>query len=137
MKRTLITAVLFAFGLLLHAQEEKVQIIFDVTSKNTNVHESTIRHITLMSDTYKESDFQVIVYSGALKMLQKDGSTVKEQVEALAKKDNVTFSACALTMKRYKVGKDDLINGVESVPNALLEIVNKQKQGWGYIKESQ
>ena len=38
-------------------------------------------------------------------------------------------------MKRYNVAKGELLPGIATVPDAIMEIVEKQGEGWGYIKE--
>ncbi|MCZ6594016.1 MAG: DsrE family protein [Bacteroidetes bacterium] len=128
-------AFLFAFNLL--AQEETVKVVFDVTSSNPKVHQSTIRHVKFMSDAYPNSKFEVVMYSGSIDMVLKDKSTVAEDIEALAKDENITFVVCQGTMKRYKISDSQLIPGLIQVPDGILEIINKQSEGWGYIKESQ
>ncbi|WP_242121387.1 DsrE family protein [Aestuariivivens sediminicola] len=125
------------FSTICLAQEKPVKIVFDVTSSNTKVHESTIRHVKAMSNAYPDSKFEVVMYSGAMDMVLKDKSVVAEDLEMLAKKDNIDFVICQGTMKRHDVDSDDLISGVRSVPDGILEIIEKQKEGWGYIKESQ
>ena len=125
------------FSTICLAQEKPVKIVFDVTSSNTKVHESTIRHVKAMSNAYPDSKFEVVMYSGAMDMVLKDKSVVGEDLEMLAKKDNIDFVICQGTMKRHDVDSDDLISGVRSVPDGILEIIEKQKEGWGYIKESQ
>jgi intracellular sulfur oxidation DsrE/DsrF family protein len=57
-------------------------------------------------------------------------------VEELSKNKNVSFKVCGLTLERYNVERSQLITGVEVVPDAIIEIVNRQNEGWGYIKES-
>jgi len=131
---TLLLAFLFAFNLL--AQEKPVKIVFDVTSSNAKVHQSTIRHVKFMSDAYPDSKFEVVMYSGSMDMVLKDKSTVAEDIEALAKDKNITFVMCEGTMKRYEVNNSQLIPGVKTVPDGILEIITKQGEGWGYIKES-
>ena len=125
------------FSTICLAQEKPVKIVFDVTSSNTKVHESTIRHVKAMSNAYPDSKFEVVMYSGAMDMVLKDKSVVAEDLKMLAKKDNIDFVICQGTMKRHDVDSDDLISGVRSVPDGILEIIEKQKEGWGYIKESQ
>jgi intracellular sulfur oxidation DsrE/DsrF family protein len=39
-------------------------------------------------------------------------------------------------MKKYGVNQSQLIAGVQTVPDGILEIVQKQAAGWGYIKEA-
>lgn len=121
---------------LSNAQETPVKIVFDVTSSDVNTHKSTIRHVKFMSEAYPESQFEVVGYSGSLDMFLADKSAVAEDMEALMKNKNVSFKVCAATMKRHEASTDDLINGVEPVPDGIMEIITKQQQGWGYIKEA-
>jgi intracellular sulfur oxidation DsrE/DsrF family protein len=39
-------------------------------------------------------------------------------------------------MKQHNISTSDIIEGVRSVPDGILEIVSKQQKGWGYIKET-
>ncbi|WP_223550832.1 DsrE family protein [Aestuariivivens sp. NBU2969] len=137
MKRLLNTVFVLLFSTIVFAQEKPVKIVFDVTSSNTKVHESTIRHVKAMSSAYPDSKFEVVMYSGAMDMVLKNKSVVADDLEMLAKKDNIDFVICEGTMKRHNVDSTQLITGVRSVPDGILEIIEKQKEGWGYIKESQ
>ncbi|WP_370476477.1 DsrE family protein [Tamlana flava] len=136
--KTLINLVLaLAFTGVAYAQAKPVKIVFDVTSNNTKVHESTVRHVKAMSNAYPDSKFEVVMYSGAMDMVLKDKSSVAEDLEILAQKDNIDFVICEGTMKRHKVDESKLIKGVKTVPDGILEIIEKQQEGWGYIKEGQ
>ena len=130
----------FCFALLVSgtafAQTTPVKIVFDVTSSDKSVHESAIRHIKLMSDLYPASEFEMVLYSGSLPMVLKDESTVSKDLEMLAARENVSFKVCEMTMKRHEKTMANLIPGVGIVPDGILEIIMKQKEGWGYIKES-
>lgn len=136
--KTIINIVfVVAFIFTATAQEKPVKILFDVTSSNTSVHGATIRHVTGMSKAYTDSKFEVVLYSGSYEMVLKEKSTVAKEIEELAKNPNVSFVICQATMKRHKIEQSDLIPGVTSVPDGILEIVQKQAEGWGYIKEAQ
>jgi intracellular sulfur oxidation DsrE/DsrF family protein len=132
--------ILIIFALLLvsigYAQEKPVKIVFDVTSSDPATHKSAVRHVKFMSEAYPDSEFELVGYSGSLDMFLTEKSTVREEMEALINKDNVSFKVCAATMKRYEASNDDLIKGVESVPDGIMEIITKQQEGWGYIKEA-
>ncbi|TNJ41474.1 DsrE family protein [Tamlana fucoidanivorans] len=119
------------------AQMKPVKIVFDVTSGNTKVHQSTVRHVKAMSQAYPESKFEVVMYSGAMNMVLKDKSVVAKDIENLVKNKNIDFVICQGTMKRHNVDDSQIITGVKSVPDGILEIVSKQSEGWGYIKEGQ
>lgn len=137
MKTYLTTIVLLFVSTIMIAQEKPVKIVFDVTSDDKKVHEATVRHVKFMSQAYPDSEFEVVMYSGSIDMVLKEKSTVAVDMEALAKKDNISFVICEGTMKRHKVDKSQLISGVTTVPDGILEIIMKQAEGWGYIKEGQ
>lgn len=118
------------------AQAKPVKIVFDVTSSNVEVHQSTIRHVEMMSEEYPESEFEVVLYSGSIDMVLTGKSAVGEEVKKLAAKDNVSFVICEFTMKRKNVPLSQLIPGVGTVPDGIMELVLKQMEGWGYIKEA-
>jgi intracellular sulfur oxidation DsrE/DsrF family protein len=121
---------------VLWSQEKEVKIVFDVTSADEATHQSAIRHIKLMSKAYPDSEFEMVMYSKAMNMVLADKSTVAADIEELAEKANVSFKICAGTMKRYDTKKEQLVKGVEVVPDGIIEIVTKQSEGWGYIKEA-
>ena len=134
------TYCLLFLGLILSidilAQTRPVKILFDVTSAKAEVHEATIRHVKMMSEAYPESEFEVVIYGVSIDMVHAEKSTVAESVKMLAAKDNVSFVICEFTMKRKNILLSQLVPGVLTVPDGILEIALKQQEGWGYIKES-
>ena len=135
MKKIITLILVFFFAFNLSAQEKPVKIVFDVTSSDAKVHQAAIRHVKFMSQAYEDAQFEVVMYSGSIDMVLKEKSSVAEDLEALAKKDNITFVVCQGTMKRHKISDDQLIPGLVQVPDGILEIIMKQAEGWGYIKE--
>ena len=84
--KTIVNLVMVCvFSTMVFAQEKPVKIVFDVTSSNTRVHESAMRHVKMMSKAYPDSKFEMVMYSGAYGMVVKGESTVSEEMEALAK----------------------------------------------------
>lgn len=117
------------------AQSTPVKIAFDLTSKDEAAHQTTMRHVTAMSKAYPDSQFEVVIYGGAIEMALKDKSTVADQIKAFEDNENVSIKVCEGTMKRYNIEKSQLLPGIGTVPDGILELVQKQKEGWGYIKE--
>ncbi|HSF55760.1 MAG TPA: DsrE family protein [Algoriphagus sp.] len=136
MKNYLIFLLVFVWSTQVFSQEKPVKIVFDVTSADPEVHESTLRHVTEMAKNYPESKFQVVLYGGSIDMVVNEKSTVVGEIKALSSNKNVSFAICEQTMKRKNVTTNQLIPGVIIVPDGILEIIQKQQQGWGYIKES-
>jgi intracellular sulfur oxidation DsrE/DsrF family protein len=136
MKKLLISIICLLGVITVYAQTKPVNIVFDVTSADPSTHQSTMRHVKIMSDNYPNAKFEVVLYSGSVDMALKEKSSVAEQIINLADNDNVAFKICAMTLKRKNIDASDLIPGFETVPDGILEIVTKQSEGWGYIKES-
>ena len=118
------------------AQSKPLRIVFDVTSKDTLIHQATIRHVSGEAKAHPNGQFEIVIYSGALNMVVKDKSVVAAGIQQLTGLKNVSFKVCAETMKRYNVEKSQLFPGIEVVPDGIVEIVERQGEGWGYIKEA-
>lgn len=121
---------------VLWSQESAVKIVFDVTTADEATHKSAVRHVKMMAEAYPNSEFELVMYSKAMNMAIADKSVVADDMEKLAKNENVSFKICAGTMNRYEVKEEQLVKGVDVVADGILEIVTKQAEGWGYIKES-
>ena len=65
MKKFNIILFLLLTTLISTAQTTPVKIVFDVTSPDTKIHKSTLRHVNAMAKNYPNSEFEVVVYSGA------------------------------------------------------------------------
>jgi intracellular sulfur oxidation DsrE/DsrF family protein len=135
MKKILIAISFQAVVFATIAQTTPVKIVFDITSKDTLAHQGALRHVTMMAKAYPQSTFELVIYGSALPMVVKGKSTIEKDLATFAGNKNVSFKVCSATMKRYNVDKSQLVTGVEVVPDAILEIVTKQGEGWGYIKE--
>jgi len=136
MKNFMLSIALLLFVINVNAQDKPINIVFDVTSADPATHQSTMRHINLMSNNYPDAKFEVVLYSGSVEMALKEKSSVATEISGFANNDNVSFKVCAMTLKRKKIDKSELISGIDVVPDGILEIVTKQSEGWGYIKEA-
>jgi hypothetical protein len=135
MKKLLSTLILSVLITAPVWSQTSKKIVFDVTSKDPAVQEMAIRHVGLMAESYPDIQLELVVYGGALPMYVTGKSTVGEKIAELSKNKNITFAACQGTMKRNNVDASQLLPGVSMVPDAIMEIVSKQEEGWGYIKE--
>ena len=55
-------------------------------------------------------------------------------IKKLSNNKNVAFKVCAVAMKNQNVNKNELLEGIYTVPDGIYEIISKQRDGWGYIK---
>jgi hypothetical protein len=136
MKKYTLFISAFLLSAICMAQTKPVKILFDVTSGDTTVHQTALRHVSGMAAAYPQSAFEVVIYGKAIGMVLEDKSRVAKEIAKLETNKNVSFKVCAVTLKRQNITQDQLLKGVEVVPDAILEIVTKQGEGWGYIKEA-
>ena len=119
------------------AQRNDYKVIFDVTSKDPHSHQTVIREINGIKELRPDANLEVAIYSDALDMVLKDKSNVRSELEDLMRNKKATVKGGGFTMKRSHVEADQLIPGVKMVPDAIYEIITRQKEGWGYIKVAQ
>ena len=131
-----ITLALLMMLTLIRAQEKPIKVVFDITSKDTATHSAVVRHVSLMSKSYPQSTFEVVIYGGAVPMVLSEKSTVQKKISQLVTNRNVSFKVCAVAMNKWGATPANLIPGVSVVPDGILEIVTLQGEGWGYIKEA-
>lgn len=116
------------------AQKIPYNVVFDVTSKDTVVHQMVMRWVKEIVDADPNANVEVVFYAKSLDMITKNKSVVADEVIKYAANKKVAFKACEGAMKRNDVDKSQLLNGVQTVPDGIYEIVCRQHDGWGYIK---
>lgn len=117
-----------------HAQNKDYKVVFDLTSKDTLNQQSLLREMSLIKETNADAKIEAVIYGEGLGLVTKDESVRPSEIERLSSMKDVSFKVCALTMKRNKVNKSQLLPGIEVVPDGIYEIISKQREDWGYIK---
>jgi uncharacterized protein len=118
------------------AQKVPYNVVFDITSKDTVVHQMVTRWVREIIEDHPEANVEVVFYAKSLDMVTKDKSVVADSVMKYAKMKNVQFMVCEVAMKNNNIEKSQLLAGVKTVPDGIYEIIAKQHDGWGYIKAS-
>jgi intracellular sulfur oxidation DsrE/DsrF family protein len=79
------------------------------------------------------SQLEVVCHGPGLNMLVERSSVVSKKVSDYSAK-GVVFMACQFSMNERKVVPEDLHVKAQIIPGGIIEIVEKQEQGWSYIK---
>jgi uncharacterized protein len=135
MKKKIVLLALFivsAFGSW--AQKVPYNVVFDVTSGDTIVHQMVMRWIREIAQADPDANVEVVFYAKSLDMITKNKSVVSDSVMKYAAMKNVKFKVCEQAMKNNHVERSQLLTGVETVPDGIYEIVLRQHDNWGYIK---
>src|ERR1051325_2916273 len=121
---------LLASTTFLRAQTVPYNVVFDITSKDTNDHNAVIRWMSGISQGDPNAKLEVVFYGQSLNMIRKDKSTVAPAIEQLLQNKNVSFKVCAVAMKHHNIDASYLLPGVGIVPDGIYEIISREKEGW-------
>jgi uncharacterized protein len=77
---------------------------------------------------------ELVVHGAGLPLLTKKGTAFAAELADLKKTYGVNYTACSNTMKILQVTREDLIGEVGDTVSAMVRLMERQEQGWVYIK---
>ena len=77
-------------------------------------------------------EIEIVAYGPGIGMLKSESVVGNRIGEALS--SGVKVSACENTMRGQKLAKSDMLDGIGYVPAGVVEIMQKQQQGWAYLR---
>ena len=77
-------------------------------------------------------DIEIVAYGPDINMLKADSVVGNRVGEAMGA--GVKVVACENTMRNQKLAKDDMLPKVGYVEAGVVELMQKQQQGWAYIR---
>ena len=77
-------------------------------------------------------DIELVAYGPGIGMLKADSAVGNRVEEALAA--GVKVLACENTMRGAKLTSADMLTKVGLVPSGVVEITQRQMQGWAYLR---
>ncbi len=134
MKRIILLSAFVILCIFLRAQPRPYNVVFDITSKDTIDHRMLIRWLSAIIEEGPKAKLETVFFGQSLDMVTKGKSVVANDIEQLAKNENVTFKVCRIAMKRHNIDSSQLVTGTGIVPDGIYEVISKQMEGWGYIK---
>jgi len=75
---------------------------------------------------------EVVAYGPGIGMLKMDSAVGSRISDAL--KAGVKVSACENTMRGQKLSRADMLPNVSYVPAGVVEIIQRQQEGWAYLR---
>jgi len=140
----MLTALLLAVSAVLlpapsHAQSsaqksERHRLVIQVSENDPAVWNLALNNAENVQEALGKDkvDIEIVAYGPGLNML-KDESKVAGRLNA-ALDHSVGLIACGTTMQKMKVTKADLAAGVKVVPAGVVHIMQRQNEGWNYIR---
>ena len=114
---------------------EKHRVVFQVISEGDEQWDAVLGNVENMREAFgpENTEVAVIIHGKGLGMVVAANNEHAERMKKLAD-GGVGFVACENTMRKKKVGKEQLLPFVTTVDSGVAEVVRKQEQGWSYIK---
>ena len=139
------TLILLSLCMLLLAETEYAKpepsfanprkIVFSVTEDSQHALDHILSTANNVIKFYGPDNvnMEIVAYSRGIKVLLKSTKETAKRVDALMQYD-VSFVACENTMRTKNIKKEDLVEGSEIVTAGVVELLERVKSGWIYIK---
>ena len=75
---------------------------------------------------------EIVAYGPGIHMLKMDSPVSGRVDQALS--SGIKVVACENTMRNAKLTKTDMLNNIGYVPAGVVELMQKQQQGWAYLR---
>ncbi|MSQ52345.1 MAG: hypothetical protein EXR28_10680 [Betaproteobacteria bacterium] len=77
-------------------------------------------------------EIEIVAYGPGIGMLKMESTVGNRVGEAIS--SGVKVVACENTMNNQKLGRDDMLSSIGHVKAGVVELIEKQRQGWAYIR---
>lgn len=130
--------VLFAAGLLcsaaLHAAGPANRLVLQVSDEGEKKWNAVLNNVrNIQAEVGKDRiAIEVVAYGAGIDMLTAESLVANRVEEAMA--DGVRFVACGNTMTTRKLKKDDMIDGIDYAKAGIVHLMQRQQQGWAYVR---
>ena len=111
----------------------RTPVIFHVTSGNAAYWNQALNNAANYQNAMGADKvlIEIVVNGPGINMLKFDSKVEPRVTGALT--NGVKFAACEQTMKALKITKADMIPGIGYVPGGIVEVVDRQRDGWAYV----
>lgn len=150
--KKLICILLISVGIG-YAEDNNAKIVYDFTTKELSNFELRILNATVSNKahyegTLRELDVSVVIHGGAYRFFVKNPALTEykddkalitsykdlaKRIKTLATTYDVEFLICGIGLRKHGLGKKDIYDFVQIIPNATIGLTDKQNEGYAYI----
>lgn len=112
----------------------KYRAIFHVSGADPRGWNQALNNsLALTKNAGKDNvEIRIVAIGMGINMLKADSQAAKLVAAALSK--DVKVLACGETMKALSLEKEDMLPDIGYVPGGIIEILDRQGEGWRYIR---
>ncbi len=133
--RTILLLFTLAVASFAHAQDQSShhRIIMQLTSGDTLVHKNLMKQLRNMKEAAPTMELEIVCHGPGMDLLMGDRSIVQAKVKEFAAQ-GIVFLACENTIKERNLDRAKVLPEAGFVKAGIIHIVERQEQGWSYIK---
>ena len=111
----------------------KERVVIQVSSPDTKLWNQALNYIENLREFYgpEKVEIELVALGLGLGVLKLDSTQGPRVADGL--KLGVHVSACEVTMRRQKLGREDMLPNIGYVPAGLGQVIKRQREGWAYI----
>ena len=106
--------------------------VIQLSDSDTKAQESLITQLNNIKNAIENIEIEVVVHGNGLNLLYLN-NRYYEPLKKLHDQD-VHFLVCHNTLSAKQVTIDSLLPFCNVIPSALAHIIDRQSEGWSYIK---
>lgn len=112
------------------------RVVMHLNSGDESVQRGALNNIRhLYQEVGRERlQLELVVHGAGLSLFTKSTTALRQDLVRLKAEYGVSYTACSNTMKAMKVAREDLIPEVGDTVPAMVRLMERQEQGWAYIK---
>jgi intracellular sulfur oxidation DsrE/DsrF family protein len=136
MKTYLLLIALLVGAFTAQAQDKTARqhrIVMQLVSGDTLVQKGLMRQLGNMLEAAPTMQLEVVCHGHGMDLLMSDRSIVADKVKSFSER-GIVFLACENTIKEKKLDRSKVIPEAGYVKAGIIHIVERQEDGWSYIK---
>lgn len=128
--------LIFSFGILgssMVVQAGEPGVVIQVSDANPTVWGLALNNAKNIQDELGKDKIgiEIVAFGPGIDIFRRESKVAGRLKEAEA--NGIALRACGNTMKSKKMADKDLAPGVKVVDSGVVEIIQKQEAGWGYL----
>ena len=115
-------------------QAKKHKVVFQVSDNDPGKWNLTLNNARNVQQDLGEKnvEIEIVAYGPGIGMLKMDSAVGNRIGEAMS--TGVQVVACENKMTNQKLSRDDMLSRIGYVKAGVVELMEKQRQGWSYIR---
>jgi intracellular sulfur oxidation DsrE/DsrF family protein len=113
---------------------DKTKVVIQVSTNDPATWNLALNNAqNIQKDVGKDNvEIEIVSFGPGIGMLKAESEVANRVVEAVD--SGVQVMACQNTMRSQKLNKEDMNSKVGYVPSGVVEIIQRQQQGYAYLR---